>query len=60
MKITKARYNNAKKRLRELQKFRKVVEDWDNAVRDCPFKEHVIAISIKDGAVKLECETSIK
>lgn len=56
MKITKTRYLNAKKKLNDMQKFQKVVEDWENAVKDCPFKEHVTAISMKDGAVKLECE----
>lgn len=58
MKITKARYDNAKKRIRDLQKFKKVIDDWDNAVKDCPFKEHVTAITIKDGTVKMECETA--
>lgn len=57
MKITKERYESARKKLREMQKFRKTVEDWDNAVKDCPFKEYVTAISIKDGVVKLECES---
>ena len=60
MKITKARYLNAKKRIRDLQKFKKVIDDWDNAVKDCSFKEHVTAITIKDGAVRMECETISK
>ncbi len=57
MKITKARYDNAKKKIRDLQQFKKVIDEWDNAVKDCPFKEHVTAITIKDGNVKMECES---
>lgn len=56
MKITKARYDSAKKKLRALQTFQKIVDDWNNAVKDCPFKEHILAISIKEGVVTLECE----
>ena len=56
MKINKTRYENAKKQINKLQKFRKVIEDWDNALKDCPFKEHVTAIDIADdGSVKMEC-----
>ena len=56
MKITKARYDNAKKRIRELQKFKKVIEDWDNALKECPFKDHVTAITTNNGTVKFEVE----
>ena len=57
MKITKARYEAAKKKLLDVQKFRKIVEDWENAVRNCSYKEEVTAVTIKDGSVKLESET---
>lgn len=58
MKINKARYDNAKNQIRKLQKYRKIVEDWDKAVKDCPFKEHVTAVDIAaDGSVKMECES---
>ena len=58
MRINRTRYTNAKKQLRKLLKYRRVVEAWDNAVNDCPFREHVTAVDIsEDGVVKLECET---
>lgn len=56
MKITKARYDNAKKRIRDLQKFKKVIDDWEQALKDCPFKEHVTAITANNGTVKFEVE----
>lgn len=56
MKINKARYENAKKQIAKLNKYRKVVDDWEKALKDCPFKEHVTAIDVKeDGSVKMEC-----
>jgi hypothetical protein len=59
MKITKARYKAAKKKMLEMQKHKQVVEDWNNAVKDCPMKDQVSAISIKDGVVKLEIENRV-
>lgn len=59
MKINKTRYLNAKKQITRLQKFRKVVDDWEKSLKDCPFKEHVTAIDIADdGTVTMECQTN--
>ncbi|MCH9724512.1 MAG: hypothetical protein K0U86_06370 [Planctomycetes bacterium] len=59
MKITKTRYEAAKKKLLEMQKHKQVVEDWNNAVKDCPIKDQISAVSIKDGVVKLEIENRV-
>ncbi len=59
MKITKAKYEAAKKKLLEMQKHKQVVDAWNNSVKDCPMKDQITAISIKDGIVKLEIENRV-
>lgn len=56
MKITKTRYENAKKKMKEMDSYRKVITQWESALKDCPFKDQVTAITSNNGTVKFEVE----
>jgi|GEM_PF-2666465 DNA integrity scanning protein DisA with diadenylate cyclase activity len=56
MKITKTRYENAKKKLKEMEQYRKVITQWETALKDCEFKDHVTAITSNNGTVRFEVE----